>query len=149
MRVLSLAAVAAVAITLGCEPNPVEPGSESMPNAYAERSCGAADGPAVNIVLWSKEFASLGAATPNVWIWIEESVMDLAGTTWNLPKDASAWYNKSNYAQEPATAGSIVIHSVGADTSIAGSATMVFGDRRVESEFTATWRSNKILCGLH
>jgi hypothetical protein len=115
--------------------------------ASAQRSCGAADGPAVTILLSDTQFATENPDPPYVHVWIQQSVTTLAGKSFQLPAQASAILHRSGPAPEEATSGTVVIASVSADTTISGSVEARYGDLVVSKQFTASWRSKQILCG--
>jgi hypothetical protein len=128
-----------------CRDEPIAP----FPLAFAsaERSCGAADGPAVAILLSDSQFATETPDPPYVHLWIQQSVTSIAGKTFQLPAQASATLFRSGPAPEGATSGSVFISSVSADTTVSGSVSARFGDLLVTKQFTASWRSKQILCG--
>jgi hypothetical protein len=138
---LATAALAAAA----CRNEPRAPFPAAF--AAAERSCGAADGPAVNIFVSDIQFATETPDPPYVRIWIQQSVTTLAGKTLQVPAQASAIFYRSGPAPEEATSGTVVISSVGADTTVSGTVSVRFGDLTVSKQFTAPWRSRRVLCG--
>jgi hypothetical protein len=141
-RLLLTASVFAVA---ACENEPSAPFPAAF--AKAERSCGAADGPAVNIFLSDTQFASDTPEVPYVRIWIQQSVTTLAGKSFQVPAQASATFHRSGPAPEDATSGTVVISSVAADTTVSGTVSVRFGTLEVSKQFTAPWRSRTFLCG--
>jgi hypothetical protein len=128
-----------------CENQPSAPFPAAF--AKAERSCGAADGPAVTIFLSDVPFSSDTPEVPYVHIWIQQSVMSLAGKSLQVPAEASATFHRSGPAPEGATSGTVVITSVAADTTVSGTVSVRFGDLEVSKQFTAPWRSKTFLCG--
>lgn len=144
-RFTRLFVAASVIAVAACRDKPTAP----FPLAFAsaERSCGAADGPAVTILLSDSQFATETPDPPYVHLWIQQSVTTLAGKSFQLPAQASATLFRSGPAPEGATSGTVVIASVSADTTVSGSVEARFGDLVVTKQFTASWRSKQILCG--
>lgn len=122
-----------------------------LSSAAATRSCGPADGPAIALYLASAPISSVEPATPYIQLNLWKPVDALVGT-WSV-SPASADGSAASFpappgSSESATSGTVVVISVGRDSTITGTMDLQFPvTGQVRGSFSAHWIPRTVLCG--
>jgi hypothetical protein len=142
MRACRLEWWAFAALSLACAGEPATEPPAAFPHAAAWPECGPADGAAVTIYLATEPFTTPMPALPYVRIAVWQPARDLPGRTWTLTgdrADGDVAYCSATDLCVSASAGTVTIQSLDADTTITGSADLIFGSRTVTGGFSAEW----------
>jgi hypothetical protein len=143
----SVAAILAVACA---SDGPLAP-PHGFAHAAATLACGPADGPAVAIYLTPNAVTSLEPSGPFVRVYFPGSLNEVVGKTWPLNgsnSEAAAWLSSTGPNAEVATSGYVILDSMGSDSTITGSVSLMFPKGgRIHGGFRAAWTPRTALCG--
>jgi hypothetical protein len=144
---ISIAALAGMA----CSSDSVGPLGNGLTYATASFTCGPADGPATAIYLSATPIGLGEPSAPFVRMYVSVGVDELAGHVWGVQDKArsvGAWLQPILGGESiPASAGTLVVSSVGADRSVEGLVDFDFPDgSHVHSSFHAAWVQSNIIC---
>ena len=135
----------------GCNSQDVLAPPVGLSSAAATRSCGPADGPAVALYLASAPISSVEPAIPYIRVNLWKPADALVGT-WSV-SPASADGSAASFPALPgsienAASGTVVVISVGGDSTITGNVDLQFPvTGHVRGNFSAHWIPRTVLCG--
>jgi hypothetical protein len=150
----SFRALTIAAILAGCSAGS-GPSGAGLPEAYATRQCGPADGPSVAIYLTPSpeppEAPDGQPVPPFLRLTILHDIDQIAGHTfaWKASRPVEAGADQCETAGPctSATSGVIRIEEVDENRRTSGSYDLVLGGGRLQGSFIAPWRERLILCG--
>ena len=139
-----------LAISAACSSNGI-PGPATELHAVAARTCGPADGPAVEIYLSRAPIESLEPPAPYHRVAVWQPLDHLAGRSWSLAPDdgeGGAWSHPTATELEIATGGTATVTAVRPDSTVEGSVDVTFpSGTRLRGTFRAPWHPRQMLCG--
>jgi hypothetical protein len=148
IRLISASMV--ISFSLACAGDGISAPPIGFTHAVAGPVCGTAGGPALAIYLARDPVISLTPSTPYVGIYLWQSVTAISGRTWTLAgtaSDGNASFQSTPSNNELATAGYLIVNSVGSDNTIEGTVDVTFPNAgHIRGGFRAAWLPNVLLC---
>ena len=122
-----------------------------FPTAQAGPDCAPWDGPAVTLIFTAAGTPTDSIRAPYLRVSLWKDLGQLAGHTWEWPRDeqaGAASLCRTQEACEAATTGVVRLERVGADSLITGRLRLGFADQPpLAGRFAAVWRPRAAICG--